>query len=235
MPALVHSRLVVLRSLGTGSFPALCTPSHMRSLQHHGLPSSHGEALMMDHAQRAHVSSWSPGKASVVSILLLPKETSCRCSSCSRAAPGGRWRRKTGRGRASLVAVQSHSTLSKGQAVLTPAAKEEENKQPPRFVSTTAIHGHGSSTGKEAGSKAIELGRWSEGRQEQAKETKKRAEEEVRTLAGHKIAKEVLQVVREASRSQSCRKTSSGAAKGTNAGIVSLEETVLKLRLEVRG
>lgn len=79
------------------------------------------------------------------------------------------------------------------------------------------------------------LGRWSESRQEQAEETNKRAEEEVRTLASHKIAKEALKVVREASRSQSCRKTSSGAAKGTNAGIVCLEETVLKPRLEAGG
>lgn len=171
--------------------------------------------------------SWQ-SQCGLLSILLLPKETSWRCLSCSHTAAGRRWSCRTGRQRAWLVAVQSHSTLSKGQAVLTLAAKEEENKQPPRFISTTAIHGHGSSTGKESGSKAIVLGRWSESRQEQAEETKKRAEEEVRTLASHKIAKESLKVVREASRSQSCRKTSSGAAKGTNAGIVCLEETVLK-------
>lgn len=52
-------------------------------------------------------------------------------------------------------------------------------------------------------------------RQQQAEETRKRAEEEVRTLASYKKAKEALKVVREASKSQCCRRTTARAPERT--------------------
>lgn len=78
------------------------------------------------------------------------------------------------------------------------------------------------------GIKAIVPARWSETRWEQAEEPKKRPEDEVRTLASHKKAKEALKVVRDASKSQCCRRTTAKAPEGTKVETANLKAAVPK-------
>lgn len=141
----------------------------------------------------------------------MTKETSWSCSSLWKE-----WSRGRGQWRTWLVALlkavakSAQLLAGAGSAHLeSPAAQEEEL---PRVVPNVARGScwEGVWDKSHSASKMVRSQR-----QKQAEEPRKMVEEEVRTLASHKKAKEALRVEREASKSQCCMRTTARAPAGT--------------------